>query len=120
MKDALELLGVDFNNASVRQFAVKELQKADDDILGLYLLQLVQAVKFEAVGEVCDSPLVQFLIQRGYNRFNFSGIKNYELGNSLYWYLMVETEDKQFGRVFAKVVYQFLKVLIEVIHPSYL
>eukprot|EP00041_Stephanoeca_diplocostata_P010107 m.160416 g.160416 ORF g.160416 m.160416 type:complete len:879 (-) comp18023_c0_seq5:78-2714(-) len=45
--DALELLDKTFTNAAVRMHAVKCLDAADDDTLILYLLQLVQALKYE-------------------------------------------------------------------------
>ncbi|GAA5927147.1 phosphatidylinositol 3-kinase VPS34 [Sporobolomyces koalae] len=47
--DALELLGPveGFRHERVRSYAVKQLERADDDELMLYLLQLVQALKFE-------------------------------------------------------------------------
>ena len=47
--DALELLGPRTHNKRVRQHAVQQLEKADDDHLVLYLLQLVQAIKFEGL-----------------------------------------------------------------------
>ncbi|GAA6023183.1 hypothetical protein JCM11491_003292 [Sporobolomyces phaffii] len=51
LDDALELLGPaeGFRNERVRSYAVKQLERADDDELMLYLLQLVQALKFEPV-----------------------------------------------------------------------
>lgn len=45
--DALELLDKTFTNSAVRMHAVKCLDAADDDTLILYLLQLVQALKYE-------------------------------------------------------------------------
>ncbi|KAI6869188.1 putative phosphoinositide 3-kinase [Hortaea werneckii] len=45
--DALELLGPGVRERQVRAFAVERLRKAGDEELGLYLLQLVQALKFE-------------------------------------------------------------------------
>ncbi|KAK2177654.1 hypothetical protein NP493_587g04000 [Ridgeia piscesae] len=45
--DALELLSPMFVNPAVRQYAVARLQQANDDELLLYLLQLVQALKYE-------------------------------------------------------------------------
>lgn len=89
----------------MRAFAVNQMKRADDEELELYLLQLVQAVKFERLEQRQESSLVKFLIERG--------ILNPVLGNSLYWYLMVETEDKTYGKTFGKVVYQFLKTMIE-------
>ncbi|GAA5991028.1 hypothetical protein JCM10908_006509 [Rhodotorula pacifica] len=49
MDDALELLGPaeGFRDRRVRAYAVRQLERADDEELMLYLLQLVQALKFE-------------------------------------------------------------------------
>jgi phosphatidylinositol 3-kinase len=71
----------------------------------MYLLQLVQALKFEE--DRVDSPLSLFLIERG--------IENHVLGTLLYWYLMVECEDKCFSRKYAKIAYQYLSELLKVI-----
>ncbi|KAK0088858.1 hypothetical protein PV325_010455 [Microctonus aethiopoides] len=46
-EDALELLGPAFNHPSVRRYAISRLNQALDDDLMLYLLQLVQALKYE-------------------------------------------------------------------------
>lgn len=74
----------------VREFAVKRLQLANNDELLLYLLQLVQALRYEAAsyGTGDDGlalPLAQFLIERA--------VEVPKLGNYLYWYLKVENED---------------------------
>lgn len=45
--DALELLGPTFKNPGVRRYAVSRLKSSKDDDLQLYLLQLVQALKYE-------------------------------------------------------------------------
>ncbi|XP_033633961.1 phosphatidylinositol 3-kinase catalytic subunit type 3-like [Asterias rubens] len=45
--DALELLSPQFKNPTVRRYAVSRLKQADDEELLLYLLQLVQALKYE-------------------------------------------------------------------------
>ncbi|KAJ1567431.1 Phosphatidylinositol (PI) 3-kinase, partial [Cladochytrium tenue] len=109
VEDALELLGESFHNPQVRSYAVLQLTKAEDEDLQLYLLQLVQALKFESITEksgIHESPLADFLIDRS--------IKNPILGNYFYWYLMVECEDKKSGRMFAKVTYQFMAAMVEV------
>ncbi|GAA6060356.1 hypothetical protein JCM10212_004540 [Sporobolomyces blumeae] len=51
LDDALELLGPaeGFRDKRVRAYAVRQLERADDDELMLYLLQLVQALKFEPI-----------------------------------------------------------------------
>lgn len=105
--DALELLGPGFDNMAVRAYAVDRLRKADDDELQLYLLQLVQALKFERIRPdpttetSTDSSLANFLISRA--------CVNVTLGNFFYWYLMVETEDtnQEYKRLFSKVAFEF-------------
>jgi phosphatidylinositol 3-kinase len=99
----------------VRAYAVDRLRKADDEELLLYLLQLVQALKFERHTDDNDedvdeagasSSLAQFLVTRAAN--------NLLLGNYLHWYLMVECEDyssaqgEEYRKLFAKVEYDFM------------
>ncbi|XP_076443450.1 phosphatidylinositol 3-kinase catalytic subunit type 3-like isoform X2 [Babylonia areolata] len=50
--DALELLSPTFSNPLVRKYAVSRLEAADDEDLLLYLLQLVQALKYENFSEI--------------------------------------------------------------------
>ena len=99
----------------------------------LYLLQLVQALKFEVkstqlqnserrplrsrnsslnsanppstVAEE-DSGLAGFLIERA--------ARNAVLGTVFHWYLMVECEDKVVGKMYARVAFQFMQRLVEV------
>jgi phosphatidylinositol 3-kinase len=86
----------------------------------LYLLQLVQALKFEPrrirsenaeEEDVHDSSLATFLISRATN--------NFKLGNYLHWYLMVECEDRSLQQrpddreLFARVEYDFMAELIK-------
>jgi phosphatidylinositol 3-kinase len=120
--DALELLGPTFDNATVRAYAVERLRKAGDDELLLYLLQLVQALKFENAPEESaedvahDSSLANFLIARAAN--------NFVLGNYLHWYLMVECDDTGIAnvashrRLFARVEFYFMSEL-EKVHPEH-
>ncbi|CAF1257480.1 unnamed protein product [Rotaria magnacalcarata] len=46
-EDALELLGPTYNHPKVRSYAVSRLRQAPDEDLLLYLLQLVQALRYE-------------------------------------------------------------------------
>ncbi len=115
--DALELLGPTFDNAAVRAYAVDRLRESDDEELLLYLLQLVQALKFEKIppepqdGSTRDSSLANFLISRAVN--------NSMLGNFLHWYLMVECDDrspdqvKEHRKLFAKVEFDFMTELMK-------
>lgn len=114
---ALELLGPSFDNREIRAYAVARLRKADDEELLLYLLQLVQALKFEPEAhrgdgsEASDSSLANFLIARS--------ATNLALGNYLHWYLMVELDDHlndnaqaaKYRKLFAKVSYDFMQEL---------
>ncbi|KAK4162452.1 kinase-like domain-containing protein [Cladorrhinum sp. PSN259] len=115
--DALELLGPTFDNAAVRSFAVERLRKADNTELLLYLLQLVQALKYEHISmqpghEVTqDSSLAQFLISRAVNSFT--------LGNYFWWYLMVQCDDKSEDQgeenraIYGKIAYDFMAELVK-------
>ena len=115
--DALELLGPTFDNPAVRAYAVDRLRESDDDELLLYLLQLVQALKFEKIspetdaGSMQDSSLARFLISRA--------TKSLMLGNYLHWYLMVECDDRgpdqkeKHRKLFAKVEFDFMAELMQ-------
>ncbi|KAG6832644.1 hypothetical protein H0H87_001017 [Tephrocybe sp. NHM501043] len=118
--DALELLGPGTVDSRVRAFAVKQLTRADDEELLLYLLQLVQALKFESAASeqrtartttsaisYDDSGLSDFLIARG--------VTNQVLGNRLYWYLMVEValEDRVMAKMYGRVVFKFMNKILE-------
>lgn len=119
--DALELLGPTFDNSDVRTYAVERLRKSDDEELLLYLLQLVQALKFEPKQKdpesdlTPDSSLATFLISRAAN--------NAILGSYFHWYLMVECDDSGPGynpdhrKLFARVEYYFMLEL-ERNHPD--
>ncbi|XP_058461571.1 phosphatidylinositol 3-kinase catalytic subunit type 3 isoform X2 [Malaya genurostris] len=53
--DALELLNPSFNHQTVRRYAISRLNQAPDEDLLLYLLQLVQALKYENFDEIINS-----------------------------------------------------------------
>lgn len=92
----------------------------------LYLLQLVQALKFEPrspssaptsatsrgstrqpstskPATTSGPTLEEFLISRA--------VQNPVLGNHFHWYLMVEVEDKSAGRMYSGVSYNFMKAM---------
>ena len=61
-EDALELLGPAFTHPAVRRYAIGRLNHAPDDDLMLYLLQLVQALKyedFESIKAANDSLVIE-------------------------------------------------------------
>ncbi|XP_077598670.1 phosphatidylinositol 3-kinase catalytic subunit type 3 [Stigmatopora nigra] len=52
VEDSLELLSSHYTNPTVRRYAVARLQQADDEDLLMYLLQLVQALKYENFNDI--------------------------------------------------------------------
>lgn len=84
--DALELLSPDFVNEEVRGHAVEVLQKTDDEELLCYLLQLVQALRYEAAD---DSRLASFLVSRAR--------RSITVASFLFWYLLTELGEDSFG-----------------------
>ncbi|XP_055595216.1 phosphatidylinositol 3-kinase catalytic subunit type 3 [Uranotaenia lowii] len=55
VEDALELLNSSFSHQTVRRYAISRLDQAADEDLLLYLLQLVQALKYEHFDEIVKS-----------------------------------------------------------------
>lgn len=87
----------------------------------MYLLQLVQALKFESaptdarvprsssltnLPQNQDSGLADFLVTRG--------VQNHILGNRLHWYIMVELENKSTAKIYGRVAYKYQTKLMEV------
>ena len=70
----------------VRGHAVSILERTTDEELQYYLLQLVQALRYEAVD---DSRLARFITARAK--------QGVVLGSLLHWYLYTEWEDAEFG-----------------------
>ncbi|XP_006889295.1 PREDICTED: phosphatidylinositol 3-kinase catalytic subunit type 3-like [Elephantulus edwardii] len=52
VEDSLELLSSHYTNTTVRRYAVARLRQADDEDLLMYLLQLVQALKYENFDDI--------------------------------------------------------------------
>lgn len=93
IQDALELLTPQFQHQQIRMYAVSRLRQATDEDLLLYLLQLVQALKYENYDMSLSSSyevdaewdLATFLINRC--------VQDDVLTNYFYWYLVVEIEN---------------------------
>ncbi len=84
---ALELLSPAFEGAlPARAHAVACLAAASDDDIAAFLLQLVQALRFEAED---DSELASFLVARA--------CQSAALACHLHWFLVVEWEDARFA-----------------------
>ena len=74
--DALELLASKFPDRIVREYAVQSLRRMTTEDLMSYLLELVQALKYEPRH---NSALATLLLERGY--------LSAAVGNELYWAL---------------------------------
>jgi len=98
--DALELLSSAFPHEGVREYAVRQLHKADHEELSNYLLQLVQALRYEAG---VPSVLSDFLIARA--------CQSMSLANFFHWYLAVEVHDEKKGAMYALVLKGFMEQL---------
>ncbi|GAA5999651.1 phosphatidylinositol 3-kinase VPS34 [Rhodotorula paludigena] len=141
MDDALELLGPaeGFRDRRVRAYAVRQLERADDEELMLYLLQLVQALKFEPAPPPTSpsassiSPSASLRHSRAHHRSAAAAASSADdalptledfliersannpvLGNSFYWYIQVERKDEARGRMFDEIAAKFERKMQEV------
>ncbi|EAY19428.1 Phosphatidylinositol 3- and 4-kinase family protein [Trichomonas vaginalis G3] len=96
--EALSLLDSEFADQRVRAYAVECLESLSDDEIMLYMLQLVQALKYEMYD---DSPLCRFLFRRGLAEPKF-------LGHQLFWQLISEAHISHIRRRFSSFVVNFL------------
>lgn len=117
--DALQLLcnEREFQDPVIRQYAVNVLRSASDEELHLFLLQLVQALRYERLGDEGEeeledssssliSPLAAFLFER-------AGASE-SLSLSLYWFLKVETDtqDDDSRTLYTGILSAFIKNLL--------
>ena len=132
--DALKLLGkqVAYQTNLVRAYAIDTLESAPDEELNLYLLQLVQALKYEhsiqqqtvlqetgggnhpSTGATTTkrktSSLATFLIMRA--------SRNVLLANYLYWYLKVELQDPAYGAKYHEIFDELKRTLTRTPYPE--
>ncbi|KAL7569147.1 hypothetical protein ACA910_016976 [Epithemia clementina (nom. ined.)] len=118
--DALKLLGkhVAFQTNLVRSYAIDTLASAPDSELRLYLLQLVQALKYETLDASLESRAAGSTAERGDTQHSqeetipVSSLANFlihraagslELANYLYWYLKVEKQSPTHGARYHQV-----------------
>ena len=94
--DTLELLGR-FIDPVVREYAVSRLRLLNDVELGGIILQLAQALKFEAYH---GSPLARFLLERS--------LSSAEIGHALFWHLRSELHCPDARERFAVLLQDFL------------
>lgn len=95
---ALSLLDAKYADQSIRSYAVERFELFTDNDIMLYLLQLVQALKYELYD---DSPLARFLLKRGLNEPKF-------LGHQLFWQLMSEAHISHIRHRFSILLVNFM------------
>eukprot|EP01084_Bolivina_argentea_P069040 125670_1 len=83
LENVLELLGYEFMDTRVREYAVMCLSVMHDCQLQKYLLQLVQCLKFELHH---NNILIRFLMRRAL-------LNPYQIGHYFFWYLKCEYEN---------------------------
>lgn len=81
INDALQLLSANFTHPKVREAAARRVARADDAELLGYLLQLVQALRYESPGREGDT-LLNLLVNRAE--------ANLEIANYLHWYIFCQ------------------------------
>ncbi|XP_014257170.1 phosphatidylinositol 3-kinase catalytic subunit type 3 [Cimex lectularius] len=136
VEDALQLLSPAFVHPSVRRYAVTRLQQALDEDLLLYLLQLVQALKYESFEEISeaykrsmtkitDESLTSSDRKTESSEEEIEPAKNMDLAsflihracnnstlaNYFYWYLLTECEDHSHGKQDNKLRSMYLYVM---------
>ncbi|KAK3090339.1 hypothetical protein FSP39_011033 [Pinctada imbricata] len=95
----LELLDCSFPDLQVRNYAVECLDRGlSDDKLQLYLLQLVQALKFEPY---LDNPITRFLLKRS--------LLNQRIGQFFFWHLKSEMHQTNIRTRFGLVLEAFCR-----------
>jgi phosphatidylinositol 3-kinase len=93
----------------IRQYAVKRLEAQPDEELQYYLLQLVQALRYDqATGH---TELASFLIRRA--------SANAVIGNYFYWYIKVAADDANMIEYYQTITKQYLAALGKVLRSHH-
>ena len=87
-----------FADHKIREYAVKCLEQFTDTDIMLYMLQLVQALKYELYD---DSPLAQFLVRRGLQEPKI-------LGHQFFWQLISEAHVSYIRQRFSSILVNFV------------
>ncbi|XP_053572545.1 phosphatidylinositol 4,5-bisphosphate 3-kinase catalytic subunit gamma isoform isoform X2 [Bombina bombina] len=95
----IQLLDCSFSDENVRAMAVQKLESLQDNDVLHYLLQLVQAVKFEPYH---DSALSRFLLKRA--------LRSKRIGHFLFWFLRSEiAQSMHYQQRFAVILEAYLR-----------
>jgi phosphatidylinositol-4,5-bisphosphate 3-kinase len=98
VEQVLKLLDYTYADKCVRKFAINFLHEVKDEVLQIYLLQLIQALKHELYLH-CD--LVELLLERA--------SRNQRIGQYLFWYLRSEINVPSVEIRFSLILEAYLK-----------
>ena len=85
LEDLLELLSYEFMDTYVREYCVTRISEMPDNDLQIYLLQLVQCLKYELHH---NNALIRLLMRRALSN-------PYRIGHFLFWHLKSEYLEKE-------------------------
>ena len=97
-EDALELLGFEFADNRVREYAVMCIANMHDSDLQRYLLQLVQCLKYELNH---NNALIRLLMRRAL-------MNPYQIGHFLFWHLKSEYHKLEYMERFGLYMEEYL------------
>ena len=100
---AIEFLSGRYVNEEIREFAVNILRKSSFTDISYYLLQLVQALKYE---KNIDNPLARFLLEQAV-------IHPITIGHELFWHLRAEMYNPEVQKRFGLYLEVFLNKISE-------
>ena len=100
---AIELLSGRYVNELIREFAVSILKKATFTDISHYLLQLIQALKYE---KNIDNPLARFLLEQAI-------IHPITVGHEFFWHLRAEMFNPDVQKKFGLYLEVFLNKISE-------
>ena len=106
---AIELLSGRYVNELIREFAVGILKKATFTDISHYLLQLIQALKYE---KNIDNPLARFLLEQAI-------IHPITVGHEFFWHLRAEMFNPDVQKKFGLYLEVFLNKISEALYKIF-
>ena len=106
---AIELLSGRYVNELIREFAVSILKKATFTDISHYLLQLIQALKYE---KNIDNPLARFLLEQAI-------IHPITVGHEFFWHLRAEMFNPDVQKKFGLYLEVFLNKISEALYQIF-
>ena len=106
---AIELLSGSYTNEIIREFAVSVLKKASYTDISYYLLQLIQALKYE---KNIDNPLSRFLLEQAV-------IHPITIGHEFFWHLRAEMDNSEVQKKFGLYLEVFLSKISEPLYKIF-